>query len=130
MEYTPEIITELAPNEIFVFGTNQYAKHGGGAALIASRKFGAIYGESPIGLVGNTCGIITTSFNDVPVSLEFIRSQVETLYYFALLRPDLKFFVTKIGTGIAGFSIEEIKGAFFLPFKPKNIILPIEFLHH
>lgn len=130
MEYTPEIITELAQNEIFVFGTNQYAKHGGGAALIASRKFGAIYWESPIGLVGNTYGIITTSFNEVPVSLEFIRSQVETLYYFALLRPDLKFFVTKIGTGIAGFSIEEIKGVFFQPFKPENIILPIEFSNH
>lgn len=130
MQYTPEIINELAPNEIFVFGTNQYAKHGGGAALIASRKFGATYGEYPIGLVGNTYGIITTSFNEVPVSLEFIRSQVETLYYFALLRPDLKFFVTKIGTGIAGFSIEEIKTVFRLPFKPKNIILPFEFSNH
>lgn len=127
MQYTPEIINELAPNEIFVFGTNQYAKHGGGAALIASRKFGAIYGECPIGLVGNTYGIITTSFNEIPVSLEFIRSQVETLYYFALLRPDLTFLVTKIGTGIAGFSIDEIKTVFRLPFKPQNIILPIEF---
>jgi hypothetical protein len=127
MQYTPEIINELAQNEIFVFGTNQYAKHGGGAALIASRKFGAIYGECPIGLVGNTYGIITTSFNEASVSLEFIRSQVETLYYFALLRPDLTFLVTKIGTGIAGFSIDEIKSVFRLPFKPKNIILPIEF---
>ena len=130
MEYTPEIITHLAPNEIFVFGTNQYAKHGGGAAVIASREFGAKYGESPIGLVGNTYGIITTSFNDVPVSIEFIRSQIETLYYFALLRPDLKFYVTKIGTGIAGFSIDEIKSVFRLTFKPNNIILPIEFSKH
>lgn len=130
MQYTPEIITELSTNQVFVFGTNQYAKHGGGAALIAARNFGATYGESPIGLVGQTYGIVTTSFNDVPVSIEFIRSQIEVLYCFALLRPDLIFLVTKIGTGIAGFSIEEIKGAFRMPFKPKNIILPIEFSNH
>ena len=39
---TPEFITELQPNEIFVFGSNLQGMHGGGAAYIAYRKFGAI----------------------------------------------------------------------------------------
>ena len=42
---TPEFITELQPNEIFVFGSNLKGMHGGGAAYIAYRKFGAIMGQ-------------------------------------------------------------------------------------
>ena len=40
----PEFITELEPNEIFVFGSNLEGMHGGGAAYIAYRMFGAIMG--------------------------------------------------------------------------------------
>ena len=32
---TPEFITELQPNEVFVFGSNLEGMHGGGAAYIA-----------------------------------------------------------------------------------------------
>ena len=42
---TPEFITSLEPNEIFVFGSNLKGMHGGGAAYIAYRKFGAIMGQ-------------------------------------------------------------------------------------
>lgn len=127
--YTSEKITSLKSNEIFVYGSNQYAKHGAGSAKIASEKFGAIYGDVPIGLCGQSYGIITKSFTSTPVSIEFITFQVQTLYYFALLRQDLIFYVTKIGTALAGFSIEEIANIFktCMPFKPNNIILPIEF---
>ena len=41
---TPEFITELEPNEIFVFGSNLEDMHSGGAAYIAYRMFGAIMG--------------------------------------------------------------------------------------
>ena len=41
---TPEFITELEPNEIFVFGSNLEGMHGGGAAYIAYRMFEAIMG--------------------------------------------------------------------------------------
>ena len=43
-EYTPEFITELKTNEIFVFGSNIRGMHGGGAARIANKKFGAEWG--------------------------------------------------------------------------------------
>ncbi len=41
---TPDNITELAHNEIFVFGSNLQGWHGGGAARTAVDKFGAIEG--------------------------------------------------------------------------------------
>lgn len=128
MKYTPEIITSLKDNEIFVYGSNQFARHGAGSAKAAVDKFGAIYKDVPIGLCGQSYGIITKSFNDVEVTLKFIERQVWVLYQFAFLRPELTFYVTKIGTALAGFTIDEIASIFkSMPIQPTNIILPIEF---
>ena len=44
MNYTPNFITTLAPNEVFVFGSNLQGMHGGGAARVAYNKFGAEWG--------------------------------------------------------------------------------------
>ena len=55
---TPERITELGENEVFVFGSNLAGAHGGGAALLAYRKFGAIWGQG-VGLQGKSYGIPT-----------------------------------------------------------------------
>lgn len=126
--YTPEIITSLKPNEIFVYGSNQYSRHGAGSAKAAKDHFGAIYGDCPIGLCGQSYGIITKSFNEVEATLKFIERQVWVLYQFAFMRPELTFYVTKIGTALAGFTIEEIGSIFkAMPIQPENIILPIEF---
>ncbi|MGN6417761.1 MAG: A1S_2505 family phage non-structural protein [Pseudobacter sp.] len=128
MKYTPERIESLLPTEVFVFGTNQYGKHAGGAAAIAQEKFGAI-DAVPIGLAGKTYGIITTSYSGQVMTLDFIRDQVKVLYQFATYREELTFYVTKIGTGIAGYMIEDIANVFLSleSSRPSNIILPIEF---
>ncbi len=55
---TPEFVTSLEPNEIFVFGSNLKGMHGGGAAYIAYRKFGAIMGQG-VGLQGQSYAIPT-----------------------------------------------------------------------
>ena len=52
-EYTPERITSLADDEIFVFGSNLAGAHGGGAARLAYERFGAVWGEG-VGLHGRT----------------------------------------------------------------------------
>ena len=44
MRYTPENITKLEADEIFVFGSNEAGRHGKGAAKFAMQKFGAVYG--------------------------------------------------------------------------------------
>jgi hypothetical protein len=129
MQFTPEAITDLKENEVFVYGSNQYSNHQGGAARIAAERFGALNGIAATGLCGQSYGIITTSFNDVPVTIKFISAQISVLYNFAWLRQDLKFYVTKIGTGIAGFTIQEIARLFheLESLRPNNIVLPKEF---
>ena len=56
--YTPDRISELKENEIFVFGSNLAGAHGGGAARLAYNKFDAVWGEG-VGLHGQTYAIPT-----------------------------------------------------------------------
>jgi hypothetical protein len=126
MRYTEDNIKFLAQNEIAVFGSNNLGMHAGGFARYCCDNFGAINGQ-PIGLQGDCYGIITTSFNEQPVTEIFIKHQIEMLYHFAETRPDLTFLMTKIGCGIAGYSIETIADMFSDFPKIKNIILPKEF---
>lgn len=44
-EHTPDMIEELREDEVFVFGSNLAGMHGGGAAYVAFKKFGAVMGE-------------------------------------------------------------------------------------
>ena len=63
------------------------------------------------------------------VSLKFIESQIIELCKFANKNPNKEFLVTKIGSKLAGWTIEEIK-LLFLNCKdiiPNNIILPREY---
>lgn len=56
--YTPERITHLKENEIFVFGSNLAGSHGGGAARQAYNCFGAVWGQG-VGLQGQSYAIPT-----------------------------------------------------------------------
>jgi hypothetical protein len=115
---TPERITELQPNEIFVFGSNLSGMHGGGAALLAHRKFGAIWGQG-VGLQGQSYGIPT-----MQGGVETIRPYVDEFIEFAKQHPELIFLVTRIGCGIAGFTNEEISPLFEKAHYVENIVLP------
>lgn len=44
-KFTSEKIETLAPNEVFVFGSNLAGQHYGGAARVAHQKFGAEWGQ-------------------------------------------------------------------------------------
>ena len=120
-EYTLERITELKPNEIFVFGSNLAGMHGGGAARLAYNRFGAIWGQG-VGLQGQSYAIPT-----MQGGVETIKPYVDEFIRFAKSHPDLLFYVTKIGCGIAGFKIEEIAPLFYHAIDCNNIILPKEF---
>ena len=56
--FTPDRITSLNPNEIFVFGSNLQGRHLGGAARIAQLYFGAVWGQG-VGLQGQSYAIPT-----------------------------------------------------------------------
>lgn len=115
---TPENITELSQNEIFVFGSNLKGLHSGGAAYTAYRKFGAIMGQG-IGLQGQSYAIPT-----MQGGVETIRPYVDEFIQFAKEHPNLTFLVTRIGCGIAGFRDGDISPLFKKAHDIENVVLP------
>lgn len=114
-------ITELQPGEIFVFGSNLEGHHGGGAALLAWKKWGAIWGQGS-GLQGQTYGIPTMHGGP-----DRIKPYVDEFISFARQHPELTFLVTEIGCGIAGFRPAEIAPLFRDAVDVENIHLPQRF---
>ena len=121
-QFTPDFITELKENEIFVFGSNLQGMHGGGAARLAYKKFGAIWGQG-VGLQGQSYGIPT-----MHGGVDAIKPYVDEFIEFAKSHPELTFLVTRIGCGIAGFRDEEIAPLFKECIEIDNVILPRTFV--
>lgn len=120
-EYTPENINELKPNEVFVFGSSLAGYHRGGAARVAREKFGAISGQG-VGLQGRSYAIPT-----LQGGVDTIKPFVDEFIDFAKSHPELKFYVTRIGCGIAGFKDEEIAPLFRDVLGMENVVLPKSF---
>ena len=120
--YTPDNITELKPDEVFVFGSNLEGMHGGGAAYYAFRHFGAAMGCG-VGLRGQSYAIPT-----MQGGVETIKPYVDDFIAFAKDHPELFFLVTRIGCGIAGFKDKEIAPLFAEAADVSNICLPETFV--
>ena len=120
-DYTPERIEALKADEIFVFGSNLAGMHGGGAAWFAFRKFGAVMGCG-VGLRGQSYAIPT-----MQGGVETIKPYVDEFISFAKSHPELFFYVTRIGCGIAGFKDQEIAPLFKEAAGVENICLPKSF---
>ena len=118
---TPEMVTSLKENEIFVFGSNIYGEHNGGASAYALHYFGAINGQSE-GLQGQAYAIPTDG-----VSLKELYAAVCRFCQFATDNSELTFFVTRIGCGTAGWSVYNIAPMFANCAKLDNVKLPKEF---
>ena len=114
-------IDVLDKDEIFVFGSNLAGQHKGGAARAANMKFGAEWGVG-VGLTGQSYAIPT-----MQGGVETIKPYVDEFIEFAKAHTDLKFLVTRIGCGIAGFKDEEIAPLFTKAMSVSNIFLPKEF---
>lgn len=121
-EYTPAHISHLNDGEIFVFGSNINGWHGGGAARFAYDKFGAVWGVGE-GLTGQ-CYALPTMEGGV----DYIAGNVRNFIEFAKSHPELKFYVTPVACGIAGFTLEQIAPLFHDALPVKNIILPASFV--
>jgi hypothetical protein len=124
MKYTPDNITELKPNEIFVFGSNLAGIHGAGAARLANKAFGAEWNVG-IGLTGKSYALPTKDRDLWTLPLNRISEYVIDFLDFAKENPDKIFLVTKIGTGLASWEIEDIAPLF--KNHPNNVIIPREF---
>ncbi len=117
-EHTPENIMELKEDEVFVFGSNLAGMHGGGAAYAAFKKFGAVMGCG-VGLRGQSYAIPT-----MQGGVETIKPYVDEFIAFAMNHPELFFYVTRIGCGIARFRDKDIYPLFAEAAKLENICLP------
>ena len=117
---TPSMINVLEKNEIFVFGSNIQGMHMGGAARVAYSKFGAEWGNGE-GLQGQSYALPT---------MEGIENATTAARHFtacAKEHPELKFFVTPVGCGIAGYTPEDIAPMFREAAKLENVFLPVSF---
>lgn len=121
-KYTPDHITSLAQNEVFVFGSNLQGSHGGGAAAAAVRYFGAIWGQG-VGMQGHSYAIPT-----MHGGVDAIRPYVDEFIEYAKGHPELTFLVTRIGCGIAGFRDEQIAPLFADALELPNVVLPKSFV--
>lgn len=119
---TPDWITHLEKNEIFVFGSNLKGMHGGGAARIALEKFGAVWGQGT-GLQGNSYAIPT-----MHGGTDAIAPYVDEFIAFAREHKEMRFYVTRIGCGIAGFTVQEMAPLFKAALDEENIYLPEDFI--
>lgn len=121
-DFMPDYITELKADEVFVFGSNLAGMHGGGAAWVAWRQFGAIMGQG-VGMQGQSYAIPT-----MHGGVETIEPYVTEFIAFAKAHPELFFYVTRIGCGIAGFRDNEIAPLFAEALGVENICLPESFV--
>ena len=126
MKYTPENITHLEPNQIFVYGANSAGIHGAGAAKLAL-KWGAKHGMA--GLVGQTYGIPTKDKKIQTLPLDKIQVHVNDFLATAFSHPEYEFLVTKIGCGLALYQPKDIAPLFKIIKTGvfENVILPEEF---
>ena len=112
------MIEELREDEVFVFGSNLAGMHGGGAAYVAFKKFGAVMGCG-VGLRGQSYAIPT-----MQGGVETIKPYVDEFIAFAGEHPELFFYVTRVGCGIAGFRDKDIAPLFAGTVGLENVCLP------
>lgn len=121
LKFTPENITSLEQDEIFVFGSNLAGIHAGGAARVAYERFGAIMGQGA-GIQGQSYAIPT-----MHGGVEEIKPYVDEFIALAREWDQNTFYVTRIGCGIAGFTDEEIAPLFADAVELYNVRLPESF---
>lgn len=104
-------------NAVFVFGSNEGGRHGAGAARVAHKQFGASWGASgargPSGKAKLAYAIATKDAGiRHTLPLAQIEAQVEEFIEWARAHPDVPFFVTRIGCGLAGCRDQDIAPMF------------------
>lgn len=97
--------------EIFCFGSNESGIHGAGAAKVAMEKHGAKWGKS-YGHHGDSFAIPTKDEDIGFMPKERVEGYVQGFLAYARGHRKLKFKVTAIGCGLAGYKHEDIAPMF------------------
>ncbi|MBQ7691642.1 MAG: VWA domain-containing protein [Muribaculaceae bacterium] len=122
---TPHMVSQLAPGEVFVFGSNIHGNHNGGAAGYALHHFGAVMGQAE-GAQGSAYAIPTTD-GVHPLPPNFVEQAVRRFIRHAEANPDTRFLVTAVGCGNAGLTPTQVAPMFRDAVSLNNVALPAEF---
>ena len=117
---SPDHIDSLEENEVFVFGSNAEGLHGGEAAAHTMRRFGVTCGNGK-GLQGQ-CYAIPTMGGFAEMS-----EAIQRFALFAAEHSNLRFLVTRVGCGIAGYTASQVAPLFKECITLENVALPAEF---
>jgi hypothetical protein len=122
---------KLESNQIFVFGSNTQGRHGKGAALLAHKYFGAIYGQAE-GFQGHCYAICTKDLTkDVhpSISKHSIIAQIKILYIEAIVYHTYEFLVAySLSTNLNGYTPQEMADMFAQAGPiPDNIVFNKDF---
>lgn len=136
--YTPESIAFIYQHQVFVFGSNMNGAHIGGAARIAYDQYGAIWGYAE-GRYGHSYAIPTLDKDFNKVTEEQLEDSIDTFLEHVMNHKGTDFLLTKIGCGIAGWEVEDVKRIFWQAAQrttttfthssslPTNLKIPKEF---
>lgn len=124
LRIAPDNIVSLQDDEIFVFGSNIDGAHNGGAAYYALQHFGAKFGQAE-GIQGQSYAIPTDGN-----SFEELVSAVKRFTEYAVFHPQNRFMLTALGTGNAGYSIEQIAPLFRQAYAFGNVYVPHSFMQY
>lgn len=114
-EYTPDRISKLNPNEVFVFGSNLEGLHYTGSARLAYEHFGAIWGQG-VGLQGKSYAI--------PIVEDYVEPGIEAFVHFAASHQQYRFLVSRLDYGYPDWPAEDIAYLLVNALQLKNVILP------
>ncbi len=117
---TPDYVSDLKTDEVFVFGSDGAGHHDGGASAFALEHFGAIYGQGE-GRQGKSYAIPTTE------GLVKLKDAVDTFITYAAAHQDTHFLVTPVGCGVAGFTPYDVAPLFKPCIRMENVSLPKSF---
>lgn len=115
-------ITELSPDEVFVFGTDPNGNHKSSAAQLAVAKFGAKVGLAE-GFYGQSYAIPVHKFKT-----EMMVESVNRFLDFAMNNPQLRFHVLPVGCGAAGMDPAFVALMFRKAIDIPNIFLCEQFI--
>ncbi|ESK56596.1 A1S_2505 family phage non-structural protein [Acinetobacter tjernbergiae] len=118
------IVTELPEDTVFVFGSNLAGIHDSGAARVAAQHFAAVKGVGR-GWAGQSFAIPTLNEHIQQMPLSQIEHYVDDFKVYAKHHPKMKYFLTALGCGIAGYKVSEI-APLFKGIHP-NVIFPESF---
>ena len=118
------IIKNLPEDTIFVFGSNLAGTHQGGAAKTAHLHFGAMKGVGR-GWSGQSFAIPTMNEHLQQMPLSQIQHYIDDFKIYTKNHPKMKYFITSVGCGVAGYKVEEIAPMF--KGISRNVIFPVSF---